>query len=731
MDTVRLDAISQLDSDTQERDQPRAAVSTRHWRATERRTFLWSVALASITIVGFVGWIAFRIGGDTVTTAVDDIGEAVVAFVAMASCAIAAIRSSGRLRLAWWLLGSSAASWALGEVVWSVYEVGLGASVPFPSAADLGFLLAVPLAVAGVLAFSLPARGTSTKLRLWLDGLIVALSLIFIGWAFGLNQVLLSGGNTLIARLISLAYPLGDVLVGTVLVLAIRRATEEAHGRLLLLLAGLGANALADSAFAYLNADGVYGSVGSVLDAGWVIGYLLVALAALWPSSGNSKTTEEAPIDVWQLALPWVAVLAAGLSAVILAIQGHPLDNFLTVLAGLLAVLLMVTQVYAHIEARSLLIKSRMSAATLNDVIEHAPVGMVRVGNDMRIIQANPGFAALFQAAANGISGSPISRYFPRTENAWITDQLRTLGGGVGPAVDSESRTYRADLSIIWVRWSATAVRKFDGQVDYFIVMFEDATAKHHADVATARNLNVLERLSRLKTEFLTTVSHDVRTALVGIQGFSELMRSAESLELSEVRSFATEVYNEAQRLDQLLDRMLALDREQGSQSVTHITQINLNAVVHDAVAAVDADTSGHCLVTALNAASPIVKGDRAKLFQLLSILIGNATRYSPEGSEVVVSSRNGPGYVQISVKDRGTGIPDDFDDQLLSGYSPGAGDAVTQVISSGLGLPMARQIVELHGGRIWRDSLAGVGSEFHFTIPMAAGQAAINARDS
>jgi PAS domain S-box-containing protein len=725
MDIVRPEAMSQTDRGIRERDQPGAAGSDPESDGGERRRFLWSAALASITFVGFVAWMASRVGGPTVTTAVDDIGQAAVAFVATASCAVAAVRSSGRLRVAWWLLGSSAASWAVGETVLSVYRVGPGVSVPFPSAADVGFLAAIPLGVAGVLAFSSPAQSTSTRLRLWLDGLIVALSLIFLGWSFGLSQVFLSGSGALNARLISLAYVLGDVLVGTVVVLAIRRATEAAPGRLFLLLAGLGANALAGTAFAYLNADGLYRSAGSVLDAGWVIGYLLVALAPLWPSSGTPKATDESAIDLWQSALPWIAVLAAGLSAVIPATQGHPLDSFLTVLAGLIAVLLMVSHVYAYNEARSLVIKSRMSAATLNEVIAHAPVGMVRVGTDLRIIQANPGFAALFQGAADGIPGSPLSRYFPRTETAWITDQLRTLGSGAASAVDSESRTYRADLSAIWVHWSATAVRKLDGEIDYFIVMFEDATTKHHADVATARNLNLLERLSRLKTEFLTTVSHDVRTALVGIQGFSELMRSAESLDLAEVRSFATEVYNEAQRLDQLLDRMLALDREQGSQSVTHITQINLNAVVHDAIAAVDAETSRRRIVTDLNAASPIVRGDRAKLLHLLSILLNNATRYSPEGGEVAVSTCNGPGYVQISVKDQGDGMPDDFDDQSFWRHLPDAGDAVTKVITSGLGLPMARQIVELHGGRIWRNRVAGAGSEFRFTIPMAFSQAA------
>jgi len=208
------------------------------------------------------------------------------------------------------------------------------------------------------------------------------------------------------------------------------------------------------------------------------------------------------------------------------------------------------------------------------------------------------------------------------------------------------------------------------------------------------------------------------------------LIRDAQSLDLAEAQSFATEVYNEARRLDQMLDKMLEIDRAPGSQTVSHITQISLNEVVHDAVAAVDTGATRHHVVTSLEAAFPMVKGDRAKLLQLLSILLRNAFKYSPEGSEVAVSSRNEPGSVQISVKDHGKGMPTDFDDQLFWRHR-NADDAVSRVIGSGLGLPMARQIVELHGGRIWFDSVAGIGSEFHFTIPTAANQTPVNARQS
>jgi signal transduction histidine kinase len=237
-----------------------------------------------------------------------------------------------------------------------------------------------------------------------------------------------------------------------------------------------------------------------------------------------------------------------------------------------------------------------------------------------------------------------------------------------------------------------------------------------------ARSLNVLERLNRLKTEFLTMVSHEIRTALVGIQGFSELIRDSETIDLAEIRSYATEVYNDARRLDQMLDKMLDLDRVAGSRSVLQIGQVSLNAAISDAVADARIKGKGHGLVMDLAPDLPTVNGDGARLGQLLAILITNAIKFSTRGTEVRVSSRAVPGHVQISVKDHGPGMPKEFDRELFGRYKAGIGNATTKVVGSGLGLPMAREIVDLHGGKIWFDSEIGVGTVFHVTIPTATG---------
>jgi two-component system sensor histidine kinase/response regulator len=693
--------------------------------ARDYKVFVWAAAATVLVVVGFVTWVELGIGGDRGVTVFDDIGEGVAAFVAAVLCGIAARRTVGRQRLGWSLLAASAATWCAGEIVWSIYEVGMGVNVPFPSAADAGFIGAIPLAAAGILAFFSPARGTSTRFRLWLDGAIILLALFFVSWTLGLKSVFDDVSDPPLEKIVSMSYPIGDIIIGTILVLALRRARDEAHGRLLLLLGGLAANSLADSAFAYLTGSGMYGSVGSVLDVGWVAGYLMIGLAALWPAGAPRARVEGDAIDIWQLALPWVAILLVGLTAVGMALTGASIGPVRTFILGAIAILVMLSQVYAHNESRSLLIKTRESAATLREIILYAPLGVVRIGLDMTVIEANPRFAELIHASEKQVVGASLSSSLPPEEMARAVQQFRALSDGSSSAIESETKILRRDGKTIWLQWSATAVHKSDGSVDYFIAMFNDTTARHEAEVAAVANLNVLERLNRLKSEFLTMVSHSFRTALVGIQGFSELMRDTEDLDLETVKASANDIYNDAHRLDELLDRMLDLDALEADTVEFHRVPMDLGAAIAVAVARAHASDRHHSISTDVERDLPWIAGDGPRLAQLLEILLNNAVRYSPSGGDIVVSAHADPGQVVVDVKDHGVGIPPDFDEQLFARYQWSADNPTTKVMGTGLGLPMARQIVEMHGGRIWFESKPGAGSDFHFSVPVESNRPA------
>jgi two-component system sensor histidine kinase/response regulator len=696
-------------------------VGLRGWRA-----FTIAATGAALVSIAFVAWTTQRFGGDQATVAVDDIGQAVAALLAASSCGLAAWRTRGRIRLAWALIGASAASWGVGEVIWSIYEVGLGVSVPFPSAADAGFLLAIPLAVIGIFAFtSAPSRLTSRGEAL-LAGSIVALSLLFMAWAFGLGKVYATSSASPAAKLIGLAYPVGDIVIITVLVLALRRARWTELGRMLLLLCGVAANSVADSAFAYLTANGTYGAVGSLLDSGWVIGYLMIALAPLWPTTGTKATESEGPIPLWQLALPWMAVLAAGITAIRLASTDQPLDRFSTVLAGSIGILLVGSQVVSHRDSLSLLVKSQRAEmqlerrnALLSEIVSHAPLGIARVGADMKILDVNPRMASLVRTQPGDMVGTSVAQYLHHDEFGRVYELFQPLWTGSVDSVESDSHAVRADHTQTWLHWSATAVRNASGRVEYFLAMYEDTDAEHAANEAAMEHLASLERLSQLKSEFVSLVSHEFRTALVGIQGFSEMIRD-EELPATDVKSFASDINKDAQRLNRLINDMLDLDRIEAGKLSLNIEPVDLNAVLQEAMERARASSEDHVVNANLDPSQPIVNCDPDRLAQILSNLLSNAIKYSPNGGEILVASHVTEGFVDVGVRDHGVGIPPDFVKRLFSRYERYEKNS-GKIVGAGLGLAIARQIVEMHGGKIWVDSTIGSGSEFHFTLPMPA----------
>ena len=700
------------------------------WRralTSEWRPFALSSALVAIVCTAFFVWQLFRFGGDKPTIALDDIGEAVAAGIAALSLALAAGRSAGRLRVAWSLLAAGAASWTVGEAIWSWYEVFQGISVPFPSAADAGFLLEIPLGIAGGLAFTSAPRRLATRGEAVLAGTIVALSLLFVAWALGLRSVYDQSQQPVPATLIGLAYPLGDIVTITVLIIALRRATRPQLGRMLLLIFGLASIAVADSAFTYLTANGSYQAIGSILDIGWVIGFLLIALAPAWPAPAVEREIEEGPIQLWQMALPWVAVLAAALAALRIAAANQAMDQFMTALAGGIGVLFVANQVLTHRDSLDLLSKSQRAefqlqarTSLLNQVIIQAPLGIARVSADLKIIDANPRLGVLLRTRPAELIGDSVGHFLPPEEMERLVQTFQPLWSGAVDTIESDSHALRTDGSTVWLHWSATGIKRPSGQTDFFLAMFEDATAQHTAQEAAMANLAGLERLSQLKSEFVSLVSHEFRTALVGIQGFSEMIRDQE-LSKEEAKAFAGDINNDAQRLNRMITEMLDLDRIEAGRMTLNLAPLDINVILKEAAERARASSPKHTIVTRLDPNLPAARGDADRLFQVAANLLSNAVKYSPAGGEVLVTSRAMDGVVQVNVLDHGMGIPPEFVKKLFGRYERYEDKAKAKIIGTGLGLAITRQIVEMHGGKIWVDSTVGSGSEFHFTVPLAA----------
>jgi signal transduction histidine kinase len=271
----------------------------------------------------------------------------------------------------------------------------------------------------------------------------------------------------------------------------------------------------------------------------------------------------------------------------------------------------------------------------------------------------------------------------------------------VQAAIDSESHQLYALLAIGLALFYASM---------FPIVALADRW-RRRAEATAIANLAMQERLNSLKSQFLIRISHQFRTALVGITGFSEVIRDSEQLDLDEVKAYATDIHDDAERLDQAFARMLALDEMEAGRVALDKSQLDLNRIVSDVVERAHKQTPAAVITVTPDPSSPVVDCDHARVQQLLSILIDNAIRYSPAASQVDISVAKRAGEVEVTVSDRGPGMA--ADDGVVAAGNGSRG--------TGLGLPIARQIVRLHGGRIWFISKPGLGTQVHFTLPIEA----------
>jgi hypothetical protein len=259
----------------------RAADTCRVPVLTKLRAITASAAvLLAVTVVGL-----FATG--QIDTAADDLLELVAALLAAMSCGLAAAGSRGRLRFGWAALAGACGAWAIGEGIWSGYELGLHQETPFPSAADIGFLLFPLGAMAALLAFPARANGSDRR-RMTFDGLATATAVTLISWTSTLGVVFSQSTGSVLATSVGLAYPISDMALLVVCVLVLSRATGR-RVPLALVAGGLALMAVADSAFAYTTAKGTY-TTGSLLDLGWFAAFFLLALAPIMPGALDRKT---------------------------------------------------------------------------------------------------------------------------------------------------------------------------------------------------------------------------------------------------------------------------------------------------------------------------------------------------------------------------------------------------------------------------------------------------------
>ena len=318
-------------------------------------------------------------------------------------------------------------------------------------------------------------------------------------------------------------------------------------------------------------------------------------------------------------------------------------------------------------------------------------------------------------------SSHPAAEAFPNIRSYLGVPVVLSDGTPYGTlcVVDPEPKllTQReADLSVVLGRIVATAIER-----DRELKERERAEAELAQALSAQRAANEkLERVNKIRSDFVSVVSHEFRTALTGIQGFSQMMRD-EALSSEEVREFAADINEDAQRLNRMITEMLDLDRMEAGRMTLNLDRVDLNATISRIAAAARPNAPKHRIETDLDESLPALLADRDKLIQVVSNLLNNAVKYSPNGGRIGLLSRREGDAAHVQMQDQGVGIQREVLDRLFEPYSRAETGATRTITGTGLGLAISREIVRLHGGDIWAESEPGQGSTFHFTLPLGA----------
>jgi PAS domain S-box-containing protein len=413
------------------------------------------------------------------------------------------------------------------------------------------------------------------------------------------------------------------------------------------------------------------------------------------------------------LAIALTAGAAAALSVVVVVALRETDLRTVVILAAMAGLLAIAGQTVSRREMLTRLAESRKYW------FSSSPRGLAEMDAHLRLVAGNSRLASLLAVVEAELPGTRLTTFFDDEDVSGIVSEFARLLNGTVSTIDSDDLAIRRDNTRVWLHWRATAVRRRSGSFEHFVITFEDSTQKHLAEEAAHANLAALEKLNQIKTEFTSMVSHEFRTALTGIQGMSELINGGD-LEPGEVREYSGYIFQEAERINRLITDMLDLDRLEAGKMKLELAPLDLNVIVEGVAVRNSVVSAKHEIKTDLEVGLPKVLGDSDRLVQVITNLVSNAIKYSPEGGEILLATHLANGMVDVSITDHGVGIPADFADRLFGRFERYE-KTPSKIIGTGLGLAIARQIIEMHSGKIWVESTVGGGSVFRFTIPAVA----------
>ncbi|MBU1091879.1 HAMP domain-containing histidine kinase [Patescibacteria group bacterium] len=229
------------------------------------------------------------------------------------------------------------------------------------------------------------------------------------------------------------------------------------------------------------------------------------------------------------------------------------------------------------------------------------------------------------------------------------------------------------------------------------------------------------EFVGKMKTEFISIAAHQLRTPLSSVKWILKMTLNGDVGKIStKQHDFLSKGYTANERMIHLVNDLLNVSRVEEGKFGLKVSMYDLDKVIRGVVDSFEQQLSvRNVKLEYVPSPTPLFfKFDRERIDMVLSNLMDNAIRYTPVGGKVTVSVEEREGFLGVTIKDTGAGVPEDQKDRVFSKFFRGNNVVRMQTEGTGLGLYLCKNIVEKHGGRIWFESTEGKGSSFYFTLP-------------
>jgi signal transduction histidine kinase len=236
--------------------------------------------------------------------------------------------------------------------------------------------------------------------------------------------------------------------------------------------------------------------------------------------------------------------------------------------------------------------------------------------------------------------------------------------------------------------------------------------------IATVRDITRFREAEELKSTFISVISHELKTPVALIKGYVSTLRREDAVwDRKIVEDSLAVIEEEADRLTELIENLLDASRLQAGGLTISLADVALDALVQRIAERFRTQTRRHTIVVDFPPDFPVILADETRISQVISNLLSNAIKYSPEGGEIRITGQVRPEQVIVCVSDQGPGIaPDEIPHVFDRFYRSSRASRTTK--GAGLGLYLAKAVVEAHRGRIWVDPKPGDGARVCFSLP-------------